>query len=159
VAHARSWLPATYGAALWLCPPGFRRRFGDELARDFADGLADVRRTGFRGDVAAYVGHSAIDLLKTYVLQWARTGGVLQTLVSTVGLALVIVVTALLQGVHRWPVRVAPEDEPLVTLLLILGGLFLVIVATIFLTQYLLWPGRGSYPPAPVGRPGPSRRA
>jgi hypothetical protein len=159
MARARSWLPATYGAALWLCPPGFRRRFGDELARDFADGLRDVRRTGFRGDVVVFVAHSGCDLLKTSVVQWGRAEGVLQTLLSTVGLALVLVVLALLEGVRRWPIAVAPENEPLVTMLLMFGVLFLVIVATIFLTQYLLWPRRGPYPPAPVGRPGANRRA
>jgi hypothetical protein len=159
VPHAPSWISGTYRTALWLCPPAFRRRFGDELARDFEDGLADVRRTGFRSDVASYLAHGAGDLLKTYVVQWLRAGGVLQALVSTAGLAMVIVVTVLLRAPNRWSQTIAPEDEPMVVLLLVLGALFLVIVATIFLTQYLLWPRRGSYPPAPVGRSGSSRRA
>ena len=62
-----------YRMALMLCPPLFRREHGDEMSRDFDE---------LRGEAAACGSGAlwrlrlvmAIDLLRTFGVQWLRTG-------------------------------------------------------------------------------------
>jgi hypothetical protein len=144
---AASGLMRAYRLAVWLCPPAFRRRFADELRHDFADGLGEAARTGRRREVAAFLARSIADLLATAALQWLRTGGVVAGVVGLVGAGMTVTVAARLASSPPWTRHVAPQDEELMTLMLIAGVVLFVVVATIFLTQYLLWPrlrrGRG----------------
>ena len=138
--HAASPLTRAYRLALWLCPPAFRHRFGDELAHDFEDGLRDVRRTGFPVDVAAFLLRSAGDLGRTAAAQWLRTGTVLSTLLSVLGLGATVGAIDAIRAASQRAHTVSPEHAEMVTLLLLFGTVMVVIGATIFLTQYLLWP-------------------
>ena len=135
-----SSLTRGYRVALWFCPPAFRHRFGDELAHDFEDGLHDVRRTGFAGDVPTFLLRSGADLGRTIVVQWLRTGAVLSTLLSVFGLAATVGAIDAIRSASQQAHLVRPEHEEAVILLLLFGVVMVVIGATIFLTQYLLWP-------------------
>jgi hypothetical protein len=132
-----SWLSRSYCLALWLCPPAFRRRFGDELRQDFDYCLGDARRAG---DVPTFLARSAGDLARTMVVQWLRTGSPFTTLIPLVSAAMVVGVLAQLKDASRWTPFVPPQDEAVWTLLLLVGAVLFVVVATILLTEYLLWP-------------------
>jgi hypothetical protein len=62
-----------YRMALSLCPPAFRREHGDEMAQDFAEAR---REAAARGDGALWTLRllMAIDLVRTFSVQWLRTG-------------------------------------------------------------------------------------
>jgi hypothetical protein len=137
MSQSSSWLARSYGSALWLYPPAFRRRFGDGLRHDFEYCLADARRAG---DVPTFLARTGGDLAWTIVAQWLRPGLPFTTLVPVLSAAMVVGVLTQLESASRWTHVVDEQEEAIWTLLLLLGTVFFVVVATIFLTQYLLWP-------------------
>jgi hypothetical protein len=80
-------VPATvassiYQALLHLYPPAFRAEFGDEMTLDFEDGTQDAwRARGWPGILSlwAVIG---VDMARTALLQWLRTGLPMLILVS-----------------------------------------------------------------------------
>lgn len=61
-----------YRAVLSLCPAGFRRDHGDEMARDFDDARREA--AGRSGEMWLVRACMTIDLVRTLAVQWARTG-------------------------------------------------------------------------------------
>jgi hypothetical protein len=150
MSQSSSWVGRSYGLALWLSPPAYRRRFGDGLRDDFEYCLADARRAG---DVPTFLARSSGDLARTIVVQGLRAGLPFTTLVPALSAAMVLGVVAQLENAARWMPFVDEQDEAVWTLLLIVGVLLFVIVATIVLTQYLLWPRCRSRRAGGVSRP------
>jgi hypothetical protein len=62
-----------YRMALMLCPPVFRREHGDEMSRDFDELRGEAAACG-RGALWRLRVVMAIDLLRTFGVQWLRTG-------------------------------------------------------------------------------------
>lgn len=80
-AAAASIAVRLYRACLAACPPAFRREYGEEMVRDFADACADARGGGGRA-VWRFSLVMAIELLGTVWTQWMRTGWPAIALVS-----------------------------------------------------------------------------
>jgi hypothetical protein len=132
-----------YRAALSLCPASFQREHGDEMARDFEEA---------RGEAAADGGRAlwilrllmAVDLLRTFVIQWLRTG------FPVFGLASILVTLALAEGLATIARRAtiympndAAHDEVLGVLFLFLAVISVMLIAmTIVLTQWVSRPRR-----------------
>jgi hypothetical protein len=70
-----------YRTALMLCPPLFRREHGDEMSRDFDElrGEAAARGNGALWTLRLVM---AIDFVRTFGVQWLRTGLPLIALVA-----------------------------------------------------------------------------
>lgn len=81
-----------YRAALSLCPAGFRREHGDEMARDFDEAHGEAAAAG---DRALWILRllMAVDLVRTFGIQWLRTG------FPVIGLVSILVTLALAEGI------------------------------------------------------------
>ena len=138
-----------YRAALGLCPAGFRREHGDEMARDFDEAHGEAVAAG---DHALWILRllMAVDLVRTFGVQWLRTG------FPAIGLASVLVTLALVQvsvlvtfAVANGIVTVAsqattytPADAEIIGVLLAAVICVLLIATTIVLTQWASRPAR-----------------
>jgi hypothetical protein len=129
-----------YRAALWLCPSSFRREYADEMVRDFADAHGDASSMG-DGAVWRLRLLLAVDLVRTFGVQWSRTGLPVIAIVSlTVALVLAEGVATLAQhATFEMPADAAHAD--MLGVLLLATTSVLVIAMTIVLT---LWVGRPS---------------
>ena len=131
-----------YRAALSLCPAGFRREHGDEMARDFDEARAEAVMTG---DGALWILRLliAVDLVRTFGVQWLRTGFPaigLAAFLATLALAkgALLVTLALAEGIaivaHQTTID-APDAE-------ILGVLFLAVLSVMLIATTItltLW--------------------
>jgi hypothetical protein len=127
-----------YRACLRACPPAFLREYGDEMVRDFSDAREEAAAAGGRVLWRLRL-LMAIDLLRTTVTQWTRTGWPVISLVSVMA---TLFLAAGLAAVARHATFVIPGDaahsEALGVLLLATISVFL-IATTIALT---LWAAR-----------------
>jgi hypothetical protein len=137
-----SFLAQAYRTALWLYPPGFRGEFGDELAGDFDEALSDVRRSGGWRDVLRLLASVGSDLIRTIVVQWVRTGAPILALIAVGVAAVMTSAAATIASAPQWTHAVRPQDQELVTVMLLIGAVLLLIVVTILFTLYFLRPKR-----------------
>jgi hypothetical protein len=135
-------LSLTYRAAVAFYPPAFRAEFGEELQRDFEEAAAEVWRHGGRGDRLRFLVAIGRDLTTTVVTQWLRTGMPAVALISVSLAALMTTAAVKLRSGPAWTHAVRPEDQELLTVMLLIGVVLLVIVVTIFFTLYFLRPKR-----------------
>ena len=128
-----------YGAALWLCPPAFRRQYGDQMLRDFIEARDDARaeaRAGRGRAVRRFAAQMSIDLARTITVQWVRGGGL-----AIVAAAIVCSLTlaGLLAGfARRLRVDVPSRTLELDTLFVVLlvSVIVIVLASTIIFTQW-----------------------
>lgn len=130
-----------YRAALSLCPAGFRREHGDEMARDFDDALGEAAAAGDRGLwILRCV--MAIDLVRTFGIQWLRTG------IPAIGLASILVTLTLAEGLatvaRRATIQIpaSPAHAEILGVLLLAVTSVLLIAMTIFVSLWVSRPGR-----------------
>jgi hypothetical protein len=127
-----------YRACLRACPPAFLREYGDEMVRDFDDAREEAAAAGGRA-LWRLRFLMAIDLLRTMVTQWTRTGW---PVIGLVSLMAPLTLAAGLAAVARRATFAIPRDtvhaEMLGVLLLATVSVFL-IATTIALT---LWAAR-----------------
>jgi len=108
--HAQASRPATpvdvsvYRAALYLCPPAFRREFAPQMIRDFDEARQEAAVSGdARRRLWPFRARMTGDLVKTAVWQWLRTGWpVIVALAMTTSLAAAAALASL------WPRAVFP---------------------------------------------------
>ena len=130
-----------YRAALLLCPERFRREHGDEMARDFDDARREAAVAGERAlwHLRVLIG---IDLLRTFGVQWIRTGW------PIIGLASFLAAVTLAEGLATLARGAAfriPDDAAhaeMVGVLMIVVTCVLLIAMTIFLTVWASAPRR-----------------
>ena len=132
-------LPAAiriYGAALWLCPPSFRRQYGDQMLRDFVEARADAKAAGERRAIGRFVAQMTIDLARTVVIQWIRTGAIV--IAGAAMLCTLTLAGALVGFVRRIRIDVPPRSLELDTLfvVLIVSVIVVVIAAAIIFTHW-----------------------
>src|SRR5262245_47462093 len=126
-----------YRAALSLCPATFRRDHGDEMARDFDEARQEAADS-YR-DAWLLRGCLAIDLARTLVVQWVRSG------VPVIAIASIVLSLAIAEGIaavaRRTSVRIPEgiEQEDTVVVLFMAEITVVLIAATILLS---LWVGR-----------------
>jgi len=129
-----------YRAALLLCPAGFRREHGDEMARDFDEARGEAAADG---DRALWVLRilMAVDLVRTFGIQWVRTG------FPAIGVASILVTLSLVAGlasVARRATIYVPTDADHAE---ILGVLFLAVICVLLIAMTIvltLWVNRPS---------------
>jgi hypothetical protein len=118
-----------YGAALQLCPGEFRREHGDEMASDFHEALGEAAAAGARAvwTLRLLLG---IDLARTIVVQWLRTG---LPAIGCVALLCSLLLTVGLASVARSLIDRVPGNkvDPESLLVLLAAVAVLVIVVTI----------------------------
>ena len=129
-----------YRAALSLCPAGFRRDHGDEMARDFDEARQEAGSTAAIWMVRACM---SIDLARTFAVQWVRTKVPVIAAVSIViALAIAEVLAAIARRASvRMPVGIEHEDAVVV---LFMAEILVVLIATTILIS--LWVGRLTRP-------------
>jgi hypothetical protein len=138
---ARSLDGRLYRAALSLCPAGFRFEHGDELARDFDEARGEALATG---DRALWIFRllMAVDLARTFAVQWFRTG------VPAMALASAIVALALAAGLATVarratiPLPSNTADAEILGVLLLAVTCVMVIAITTSLSLWVSRPGR-----------------
>jgi len=128
-----------YYAALFLCPPAFRREFSNEMARDVDDAAEDMRSDGGAVALMLWIGIAA-DLASTVVVQWLRTGWPVLATCSIAGAIAATRVAASMLPHQPLPVPASAHDRDLMTLMLLTGTVLLVIVSTIVFTFWFSRP-------------------
>ena len=130
-----------YRAALRLCPGEFRRDHGDEMICDFDDGRSEAAAAGPKA-VRVFLMLGAVDLARTLVVQWMRTG------LPVIGCVAVLVPLLLANAVasaarfvtDRMRVERLPSDA--VGVILLSSVAVMVIVATIVFNHWVHRPRR-----------------
>jgi hypothetical protein len=129
-APAQSLDARLYRAALRLCPGEFRRDHAGEMACDFEDARGEAAGGGARAlwTLRAVLG---VDLVRTMVVQWLRTG------LPAIGCVAALVTFTTAAGVAAFVRRItvrastAVVDEEAVAFILLSAVALMVIVATI----------------------------
>jgi hypothetical protein len=133
-----------YRAALSLCPAGFRREHGDEMARDFDEARGEAAADG---DRALWILRllMAVDLVRTFAIQWLRSG------FPAIGLASILVTLALAEGLATLALRTRfapfqmpanPVDAEILGLLLLAVMSVMLIAMTIVISLWVNRPRR-----------------
>ena len=139
-AAARPLDARLYRSALSLCPAGFRREHGDEMAHDFEEARGEAAGQGV-GTLCICWLLMAIDLLRTFAVQWLRTGFPAIALVAT--LVTLAIAEGLAMVARRTTVWV-PADLPDAD---VLGVLFLAVISVVLIAMTItlsLWVSRPS---------------
>jgi len=120
-----------YQAALHLYPPGFRREFAGEMARDFKEATSDAWRAGRWHGVFALWAHTGADFAATALFQWLRSGLPGIALGSAAFVLLSVGATAqfLPRGSVSTPLTEADRD--LVTLLVMVLVVLMIVTAVL----------------------------
>ena len=139
--HSASFDARLYRAALSLCPGEFRREHGAEMVCDFDEARGEVASAGVR---AMWVLRllMGLDLARTLVAQWLRTG---LPAIGCVALLCSLVVSAgLASAVRRLTFRIPAEgvDAESVGLVLLSVVVLMVIVVTIVFNLWVHRPRR-----------------
>jgi hypothetical protein len=130
-----------YRTGLCLCPGEFRRDHGGEMAGDFACARREIAAQGSAALWTLRL-QMAIDLARTIVVQWLRTG---LPAIGCVALACSLLVTVSLASlVRRLSFRMPTDrvDAEGVTLVLLAAVVLMVVAATIVLNLWALRPRR-----------------
>ena len=136
--HSRALDTFLYRAALSLCPSSFRGAYAEEMLRDFVEAREEAS-TGRGAGLWQLRLMMALDVLRTVLVQWSRTGLPVIALISLT-LALVLAegaATLARQATFGIPADTV-EDEILGVVLLATTSVML-IAMTILLT---LWVAR-----------------
>ena len=133
-----------YRAALALCPAGFRREHGDEMLRDFDEARGEAAAAG-SGALWILRLLMAVDLVRTFGIQWLRSG------FPAIGLASILVTLALAEGLATLALRARfapfqmpanPADAEILGLLLLAVMSVMLIAMTIVVSLWVNRPRR-----------------
>jgi hypothetical protein len=127
-----------YRAALSFCPAGFRREYGDEMARDFDEARGEAAATG---DRALWILRllMAADFVRTFGIQWLRTG------FPAVGLASILVTLVLAEALATVARRARIQMPANAAHAEILGVLLLAVTSVVLIAMTIvvsLWVSR-----------------
>ena len=130
-----------YRAALSLCPAGFRRDHGDEMARDFDE----ARQEAADSTSAIWMVRAcmSIDLARTLTVQWVRTK---LPLIAAASIVIALAIAEALATIARLASVKMPdgiENEDAVVVLFMAEIVVVLIAMTILIS---LWVGRLTRP-------------
>lgn len=129
-----------YRIVLMLCPPVFRREHGDEMSRDFDELRGEAAALG-NGALWTLRLAAAVDLARTFGVQWLRTGlPVIALVAASVQIAIALGLAAfarLATLAIQAPRPDAPADVEVMGILLIAITSFLLIGMTITLNLWV----------------------
>jgi len=129
-----------YRAALHLYPPAFRRDFSREIVRVFDEARQEMLRTRPQDGLWAFRARMIVDLARTIVGQWLRTGWPYIAVLSI--LYPLTAASALSSLWRRWPI-VLPRgtaDADILMLELLAAVVLLIVATTIILTLWFTRP-------------------
>lgn len=129
-----------YRAAMWLYPPAFRREFSPQMVHDFENARQDPEITGSAHGLWALRARMIVDLARTVVLQWFRSGWPVILGVSMVGPLLAVAALASLWRRAHFVLPTGTPDADVIALVLLAATLVIVIAATIILTLWFAHP-------------------
>jgi hypothetical protein len=129
-----------YYAALFLCPTRFRREFSSEMARDLDAAIEEARLGGRRQEMVALWTAIGIDLARTVLVQWHRTGLPILIPCCLIAALTAVRVASQLAAHTALAVPAAAADRDLMTIIIMTGVVLLVIVATILFTFWFSRP-------------------
>jgi len=95
-----------YDVLLRLYPEGFRRRYGAEMALDFADGWMEARAAGATGALR-FAARAAGDLAMSLLREWTHGAGV-AIVAATAGTTLLLWGLALRPWAWNWNIQPGP---------------------------------------------------
>ena len=127
-----------YRAALRLCPSPFRRAYADEMTRDFA-AAHDEAATGRVGGLCQLWTVMGVDLVRTIIVQWSRTG---LPVIALISVTVALVFAEGLATLARHATFEVPTDTPqaeIIGVMILATTSVFLIAMTIVLT---LWVGR-----------------
>jgi hypothetical protein len=127
-------------AALFLCPPAFRREFSEEILRVFDEARQEAQLSAGGSGLWLFRARMIADLAITIARQWLRTGWPVMA-----SLAIVYPLTAASALASLWrrlPFRMprATADSDLLMLELLAAVVLLIVAATIILTLWFTRP-------------------
>lgn len=130
-----------YRAALRLCPPEFRREHGDEMAFDFDEARGEVSASGASASWALRV-VMGVDLGRTIVVQWLRTG--LPVIGIIAGCCSLLLAAGVASVARRMTTRIRADVDTseMVGLVLLAAVAVMVIVTTIVFNLCMYRPRR-----------------
>jgi hypothetical protein len=129
-----------YHAALFLCPPAFRREFAQEILLVFDEARQEARLAAPQYGLWSFRARMAVDLAATIVRQWFRTG--LPILAPLAILYPLAASSALATLWRRMPFHVprGTADSDVLMLELLAAVVLLIVAATIILTLWFTRP-------------------
>ena len=129
-----------YDMLLRLYPEAFRRRYGVEMALDFADGWQEARANG-PAAALAFAGRVVGDLVVSLLREWTR-GARLAIVAATAGVTVLLWSLALRPWAWLWDIQLGLPRHASVTqvteaelLALAAGALLPVIVVLLFASR------------------------
>jgi hypothetical protein len=126
-----------YRSALWLCPSSFRGAYADEMVCDFAQAREEASAAG--GGLWQLRLVMAVDVLRTVLVQWTRTGLPAIALISvTIALALAEGAATLARQA-TFGIPADAVDDEILAVVLVATTTVMLIAMTILLT---LWVAR-----------------
>jgi hypothetical protein len=129
-----------YHAALFLCPPAFRREFAQEILLVFDEARQEARLAAPQYGLWSFRARMAVDLAATIVRQWFRTG--LPILAPLAILYPLAASSALATLWRRMPFHMprGTADSDVLMLELLAAVVLLIVAATIILTLWFTRP-------------------
>lgn len=144
---------ALYRTGLRCCPPAFRREYAGEMLRDFDMARIDASTASRRGEIWSWRLAVLVDLVRTVVAEWLRSGlPVLIVVASSLPLLLAGAVANFFKDM-RFTLPPNTPDAESIGLVLLASVLVVVIAMTILFTA---WATRATRRPS---RPACSKRA
>ncbi len=130
-----------YRAALRLCPGEFRREHGEEMACDFDEARGEVASSGAMA-VWTLRFVMSVDLARTIVVQWLRTG--LPAIACVALVCSLVVIAGLASAVLRLTFHLPTDgvDAESVGVVLLAAVVVMVIVVTIVFNLWVHRPRR-----------------
>ena len=129
-----------YAAALWLYPPAFRREFSSDMAQDFNEATEETWIAGSWSGLLTLWLHISMDVLRTVIVQWGRTGLPVLCLCSMIGAIVTVSVAARMLPTAPLDSPAVAADRDMMALICLVGTVLVVITATIVFTFWFSRP-------------------
>lgn len=130
---------SSYRAGLRLCPPAFRREYGDQMLQDFEDACREAVDAGGMGRLRLQMG---LDLIRTLGVQWFRSGWPVIMLLSVLPMLAALTGLAPLVGRANFEIPTDRPDSEAIGLVLIATITLFLVATTIVLTLWATQPRR-----------------
>ena len=141
--HPDRWAATRlYRVGVRLCPPAFRRDYGDQMLQDYAEARHDAAASGRPADRWRFRAQMGVDLARTISWQWLRSGIPIVALVSvTVPLLLAQAIAAVFSRI-RFDPQTPGADADALALFLIATTTVMLIASTITIALWAAKPAR-----------------
>jgi hypothetical protein len=124
-----------YRIALYLYPPAFREEYSEEMLLDFEAARRDAFDSEERGARRMLWMHMAVDLMRSIVVQWVRTGLPLITATAmTCSFSIVLALVCFWRAPATFPMSNGETD--ILQIVLLSTVVLLIVAGTIIFTTW-----------------------